>query len=106
MEEAVDCDGDDEADDGEAHDDVVEPGVLKRVLNNILISHYVNFSFLGFGGMQARTIRLPFSSEPVCRKKNYKELVLYTHTGCLKKTPVTGKMAIIPIWKVLGEKVG
>ena len=85
MEEAVDCDGDDEADNGEAHDDVVEPGVLERVLNIILISHYVNFSFLGFGGMQARTSRLPFSSEPVCRIKNYKELVLYTHINDVKR---------------------
>ena len=39
MEEAVDCDGDDEADDGEAHDDVVEPGVLVLTLEyNINIS--------------------------------------------------------------------
>ena len=28
------------------------------------------------------------------------------YTGCLKKTPVSGKMAIISLWKVLREKVG
>jgi len=29
-----------------------------------------------------------------------------TITGCLKKRPVSRKMAITPLWKVLGEKVG